>query len=59
MGAVVKRSCDKIGPSKMAVFEELAFWLHVVFKFGIPLFCLQGLTSEGCESSGLDDIGSI
>lgn len=43
----------------MAVFEELAFWLHVVLKFGIPLFCLQGLTSEGCESSGLDDIGSI
>ena len=55
----MKRSCDKIGPSKMAVFEELAFWLHVVLKFGIPLFCLQGLTSEGCESSGLDDIGSI
>lgn len=35
------------------------FWPHVIFKVGIPLFCLQRLTSEGCESSGLDDIGSI
>ena len=35
------------------------FWLHVIFKIGIPLSCLQGLTSEGCESSGLDYIGSI
>ena len=23
------------------------------------IFCLQGLTSEGCESTGLDNIGSI
>jgi len=39
--------------------NSLDIWLHVIFKIGIPLLCLQGLTSEGCESSGLDDIGSI